>query len=302
MKKLLTILIMVLLLCACSGGGNGGNGGKQEDLSKANKVGYMEFVPEETYTNVNSFTEQKADGSLIEKDVVYTRENGIVVGYAVSADTVLSEIVDVSQFDTIEVNGETYYTYVSGNQLVAMAQKDRELYAVELDLSDTAENHEENELENLVATVKFTDKANYTLNSMDMYDIQYTIDSSLPLASIAISVDQDQEGNITEKSITWKYGQDTNNLDFRIVLRVYKNTTLEDVLDASSTYLDETINGIDYKVYDTTEDHPFNYYTQHGDDVYQIRNNGVAASWWGVDRSEESWVALSNFLNTISFK
>lgn len=301
MKKLLTILIMVLLLCACSGGGNNG-GGKQEDLAKANKVGYMEFVPEETYSNLNSYTEHKADGTLIEKDIIYTRENGIVVGYAVTPDTVLSELGDLSQFDTIEVNGETYYTYTSGNQLVAMYQKDRELYAVELDLSNTAENHEENELENLVATVKFTDKADYTLNSMDMFDINYTVDSSLPIASIAINIDQDADGNVTEKAITWKYGQDSDNLDFRFVVRVYRNQTLEDVLDADSTYLDETINGIDYKVFDTTEDHPYNYYTQHGNDVYQIRNNGVSSGWLGVDRSEESWTALSNFLNSISFK
>ena len=42
MKKLLTILVMVLLLCACSGG----NGGKQENVTKVNKVGVMVFVPE----------------------------------------------------------------------------------------------------------------------------------------------------------------------------------------------------------------------------------------------------------------
>ena len=301
MKKLLTILIMVLLLCACSGGGNNG-GGKQDDFTKANKVGYMEFVPEETYSNLNSFTEYKADGTLIEKDIVYTRENGIVVGYAVTPNVVLAELGDLSQFDSFEVNGDKYYTYVSGNNSVGMVQKDRELYAVQLNYSNTAENHEENELENLAATVKFTDKADYTLNSMDMFDINYTVDSSLALASIAINVDQDSAGNVTEKSVTWRYGQDTDNLDFNFVVRVYRNKTLEDVLDADSTYLDETINGVDYKVFSTTEDHPYNYYTQHGNDVYQIRNNGVNSGWFGVERSEESWTAFSNFLNTISFK
>ena len=102
--------------------------------------------------------------------------------------------------------------------------------------------------------------------------------------------------------LVFTIGKDGDNLDFRFYVCLLKNTTLENELDSEKEYEEKTVGDITYKVLKPDEGKAaFAYYTQHGDDVYEIRNRGVSNGWFGVSRSEESEAAFEKFLNSVHF-
>ena len=138
-------------------------------------------------------------------------------------------------------------------------------------------------------------------NDTDLYDISYKLDEALKVYSYSTNLTETPDGETVEKSVTWKFGEDSDNIDFRFQIAVCKNSTVKEQLKEDKEYEEKTIGTIAYTVRVPDEGKKaFEYITQHGKDVYIIRNNGK--SGWFTTRSEESEEAFEKFLNTISFK
>ena len=152
-------------------------------------------------------------------------------------------------------------------------------------------------------------KTNYDKHNLDrarnqlklVQDIEYKFDESWNNTEYTIRNTENVEGEIIEKQVMWYFGKDKDNTDFRFMIRIHKNQKLEDVLKEDSEYIDKEVAGIQYKALKTDEASEYVYYTEHNDDVYEIRNAGTISLWW-TNRSDESRTAFDTFLNSISFK
>ena len=314
MKKLVLFLIILLCLVGCgSAGGNnsGGNsgGGQQNNQPKGNDLSdvtkdtslmKLKFEIPENYTEVERFSEVMAsDGSAIEKDLSYAFEDGSAIGYAYTYGTVLADLTDTSSWEQVEIDGKPFLYYASGNDYMLFYQDDKVLYGI--DYKSEAEDAKDKLLE-YAKSVKLTDSKDLYLDDTSIEGVSYDVDKNLNLVSTAVTLskDNDATGNYSMKSVTLKFGESDDKLDFRFVVRVYKDTTLDEVLSENKDYGDAEINGISYKTLND-EDKIYVYLTQQGSNVYEFRNNGSNNSGWFVSRSEESYENFNNLMNSIKF-
>ena len=302
MKKLLKTIIIISIaftIAACSGGGSssGGSGSGAKKVADDLDVMAMHISAPAEYETVERYTEYRPDGSIIEKDILFNLSDTEGYTYAFAGDSVLADMTDVSKLEQFEENGKTVYRYDSGDNMMAFIQVDKDLYAVDY----TTSEKNEDKLRELVKGVSFTNKTTTIVDDTSLNDIQYKIDDR-NLAETGVRREEDPKGNLIAKTVTWYFGEDENNVDFRFMIRVYANSKLEDVLSESKTYEQKEINGITYSSLVNDDGNPsYEYSVQHGDDVYMIRNNGSSNGWF-TNRSEESYTAFETFMNNISFK
>lgn len=313
MKKLLALLlalVMVAALAACSSGqpaSDGGEGAEQVTEAPVSKtiaddtsVMKMSFSAPASYENVERFFEYLADGTMYEKNIHYTLADGSEITYAyANEEQDMVAAAESQEHETAEYAGKTFLIFNYDSAYQSFAQEGSEVFGVQY---APAEGDGKETFDQLMGGISFTDNTETVKDDLDLGDISFTIDNALPLFGYSTSVTETPAGDLLKKSVTWKFGEDRNNIDFRFLIRVFKNSTVEEQKKADKEYEEQEINGVTYTVLvDSGEDAPYEYMTQHGDDVYMIRNNGSNNGLW-TTRSEESDAAFEAFLNTISFK
>ena len=300
MKKLLKLLllaVMVMMITACSGGGSASSGGKKK-VADDQDVLALHFTTPGTFESVERYCEVTTEGKLVEKDIVFNFADGESVGFAVMPGEKLAEMTNVDNLEQYEINGFKVYRFDSGNDMMAFIQNGEDLYAVDRYLNTVDDG---TILKEVLGGVSFTKSTTTTLDEAGFDELNYQLDDDHSVYKTATRISEDAEGNQTEKMVFWYYGSDENT-DFRFMINAYRNSTFEDILSKEDTYEEKEINGIAYKVLVNTNGDPsYEYYTQHGNDVYMIRNSGTSNGWF-VDRSEESYTCFEKFLNTVSFK
>ncbi len=317
MKKAIALvlaLLMLLGLAAC-GGKKDDDSGKSKDTNKnksnaeeitdapappENAVGALRFDVPENIKSVEHITEQTKDGEVTQFTVTYTFTNSFSVGYAYAKDMDLGDTGSVENLETAEVNGRSYYLVPDGNEYYAYTQAGKDAYAV-MCIADSAEASK-SMLDETMKTLRYENEEILTPAELDLFDITYTVDDTIPLAGYNINVQTDADGNVKEKSVLWKYGDNLSDPDFRIRITVYKNDTLDNVKDKDAEYEDRTVGDIAYTMLHVDENTvPYDYLVQHGSDVYEIRNAGRYTGW-GTTRSTESEEAFTAFVESVRFK
>lgn len=303
MKKTISLLIaclMLLSLAACGGGA-----GKTEQpepeapmtIADDTSIYELRITPPESYESVERYTDKSGDGTIVEKDINYVLADGSKISYGCMKDLTFAELTDISKLESKEINGLTYYLLDKSGEYCAFAQKESDVYAVQY---TPAEGGDGALLDELLAGLSFAESEEPIVDDVDLFDITFTVDDTLPIAGTSVNVSATPAGDITRKSVMWKYGEDANDLDFRFTVIVCRNSTLENVLDAEKEFETKTVGELEYTVLKTDDDAPYDYFIQHGDDVYEIRNSGKYTGW-SVSRSEESAAAFEAFINSVSF-
>ena len=289
------MVLLALTMAACSGSGNGGS--KSDKIINDNGLMRMHITAPEGYESVERNTLEDLNANVTEQDLNYSVEDGKAVDFTYLKDTVLGELVDLSQLETLEVNGNSYYYYPYGSDHMAFIQIDNDLGGVDC-ITDAEDGKDQ--LVKILEGITITSSMDTAVNDHDLYDIKYEIDNSLPLFQYGLTASEDAQGKLTKKSVAWYFG-DADETLYRMLIRVYPDTELESLLSESYEYDEKEINGITFTEQLSDSEAPFNYYVKHGSDVYQIRNLGVSNGWF-TSRSDESVKVLVDLLNSISFE
>ena len=318
MKKLIAftvVFLMLLSLAACGAGGNGDNGPqKAKTVADDRSICEMRITAPEGFTSMERYTDVKGDGSLIEKDLVFTLADGSEYSFGVMRGQILSELTDVSGLATKEVNGVSYYVIERSSASYAFAQRENDLYAVQYTPAEEPESTEETDstdeteaaaqsagLDDMLAAITYTDFEEPEVDDSELFDLSVSLEG-LNTNGYSVNVTATPDGEITEKSVSWKFGEDAERPDYRIYTRIFRGKTVEDVLKENKEYEKKTVGELEYTVLvDTGEDMPYEYYVQHGEDVYEIRNNGDTSGLF-VKRTEESFEAFEKILNSVTFR
>ena len=314
MKKLLALLLaltVVAALAACSSGSTGesdGSGNTVEEVTKApgpqtiadeTSVMKMSFSAPETFESAERFINMLADGTIKEKNVTFNISDDESVTYAYATEGQdMMEAAESQEHETAEYAGKTFMIFNYDGAYQSFTQDGEEVFGVQY----TAPEGGREKLDEALSGISFTDNTDTATDDTEIEGVSYTIDNTLPLAAYSTNVIETAAGELTKKTVTWKFGSDYDDLDFRFVVRVYKNTTIEALHKADKEYEDKEVNCVTYSVLvDSNSDAPYEYMTQQGSDVYELRNSGKS-SGWGTTRTEESFAAFETFLNTVSFQ
>ena len=321
MKKIVSLLLAGLMLFAlASCFGSGDKSGAQDSpsdstetvateapapqkISEDTTAVNMSFTPPEGYDTVNRHFEYAADGSVVDKSFSYTfaDKSEVIIGYA-KGKQITDEIPQryLDDAEIIEYSGKSFYIVTQGSTIMGVCQDDVVVYGIGWSFTDEIDR---DAFDQLMHGISFIDDIEVGENGDDLYDIRYTLDSSLNVVSVTNSLTETPDGEAVDKSITWYFGEDKDNLDFRLMIKVFRNSTVEKELPEDYRTGEIELGGITYTaIYDSdTAEKPFAYYTQYGSDVYQIRNMGVSGIW-SVTRSDESYEALEKLMSTVSFE
>lgn len=319
MKKILAFLLaamMVCMLAACSGSGENAGGASlnstEPEATEApapakvaddNECITLKFTPPEGYDEVTRNFEYDADGEIADKSFNYTYADGAEVTIGYTRGRQITDAVPQSYLDDaekVEYSGKSFSVITQGKTIMAVCQDGDIIYGLGWSFVDELDRDAFDQFAN---GISFIDDIDTTGNGDDLGDIRYTLDSSLNTVTVINSLTETPDGKTVDKSISWYYGADSDNLDFRLKVQLFKDTTVEEQLPEDYTNTTVELGGVSYTaVYqDETIDTPFAYYTQHGSDVYQIRNMGVS-SLWSTKRSDESYEALEKLMKTVSFE
>ena len=313
MKKILCLLlagVMVFAISSCSGSGENSGGSepaatealKPQKIAEDTTAVNMSFTPPEGYDTVSRHLEYAADGSVIDKSFSYkfSDKSEVMIGYS-KGKKITDEIPQryLDKAENVKYGGKSFLIVTQNKTLMGVCQDGDVIYGIGWSFADAVDR---NKFNKIMEGIGFTDNTAATENDDDLYAIRYTLDSSLNVVSVSNKLTETSNGEAVDKSLTWRYGKDKDNIDFRLMIQVFKNTTVEKELPKDYKTGEVEMGGIKYTaVYDTgTAEKPFAYYTQHGSDVYQIRNMGKSGGW-SVTRSDESYKALENLMKTVSF-
>ena len=206
MKKLFLILISILMVLSLSACGESNNNGGSTNVKKTiiedTTLNKLTFTVPESTKEVTRFVVQKTDGTIVEKDISYKLESEDLISIGYMPNQVLSELMDLSNFDSYEANTQTVYLYGSDTDKYAFIQIDKDLYAVE-----AQGNNAETLVKNTVDTLGFDGNGELILNDSDLYDITYELPEADKNISNSISVTEDSEGNVVSKYIVFVFGE-----------------------------------------------------------------------------------------------
>lgn len=320
MKKTIAVLLAVLLLvtlAACSGTGSKPGNGPGDTTAQApteqtpaepqkiaddtTALGLV-FTPPEGYADVNRHFEYAADGSLVDKSLSYrfADKSEVMIG-ATKGKQITDEIPQsyLDKAEVVEYGGKSFYVVTQGNNVMAVCQDNDVAYGLGWSFADALDR---GKFDALMDGISFTDNTDTVENGDDLFDITYTPDSSLNAVTVMNNLTETPDGETVDKAITRYYGADKDNIDFRLLVKVTKNTTVEEVIPKFDTAKELERDGVTYTaVYNTNDgERPYAYFTQRGNDVYEIRNMGTGSSW-SVTRSDASYEALEKLMSTVSF-
>ena len=290
MKKLLAFLLaglMVFTLAACSGSSDDSDAkdssGSAEPaateapgpktIAEDTTAISLSFTPPESYDTVKRHLEYAADGSVIDKSFTYTfaDKSEIIIGYT-KGKKVTDEIPQsyLDKAEVIEYAGKSFSVITQGSTIMSVCQDNDVVYGIGWSFADEVDR---GKFDSLMNGISITDNTETVGNGDD------------------------------DKSITWYCGKDKDNIDYRLLIKVFKNSTVEEKLPSYDTTGELERGGVTYTaVYENeSKEKPYAYYTRHGEDVYEIRNMGVS-SGWSTTRSDESYEALEKLMSTVSFE
>lgn len=302
-KQKIAFVLAMLMVVAMAGCGKGKDKEKEtkQIIADDKSVMNMTFTPPAAYESVLRTIEKTTAGDVIQKELDYTLadESEIDYAYLYMEGVDLAERLKSDETETKEIEGRTFYIRQSGDNYEAYAQKDAHIYGISY--TPPAEGTRD-PFDTVMDAIHFSEKMETVTDDAAFEGLSYTVDEELPLYSTTTTVTEKQDGTLLKKLVQWNYGKDGDNLDFRFYVCLLKNTTLENELDSEKEYEEKNVGDITYKVLKPDEGKAaYAYYTQHGDDVYEIRNRGVSNGWFGVSRSEESEAAFEKFLNSVHF-
>ena len=312
MKKIIAIMTAVVLLCgvltAC---GEGGSDKVADDLS----VMGMSFTRPEGFTSAERTLDINADGTINEKNIVFSLEDGSKVTFAVSAslgldigDTI-KESFSEDDYETREVQGLTFYIVNYGANTYALAQRGDDIYGVRYTSAGTGSDGDyagySEAFENAMNVIRFSNNTETAMNPEGMIDVSYTLSEELNIVRTYDTYEQSPEGEVISKSYTWSFGADDENIDMKFLVRVIRNTKLEDelaglTLNDGETMPKKELNGLTYTAR-VDDDGAYQYYIRHGEDVYIFKNLAVGSGWYS-SRSAESYAAFDTFMQSVRFK
>ena len=305
MKKLLCVLLTFALLAFSFAACGKQPGDTPEDAAPVSRkvaddidVMALHFTAPEGYETVQAFISERVDGKLLEKDITFSFADERELSFGFSPELQLSELLELDDLETREVGGETFYIRESDGAYQAFAQKGADLYALQYDKAESREAFDA-----VLDGVSFTDAVETKTYDRDLFGATCTIDETLPLFGYTTNIEETPAGDLLKKGVVWQFGTDAQELDYRLMIRVYKNSTVEEAIDDPEKETQEQeIGGIVYTVVkpSSEDEKPYAYYTQQGDDVYLVRNNGASSGWF-TSRSEESFAAFETFLNSVRF-
>ncbi|MBR0415021.1 MAG: hypothetical protein IJI67_08125 [Clostridia bacterium] len=313
MKRILVLLLAVILVISCTA-----CGGKKESKQEPEKQTVTEapkpvtavedtdamnlhFTAPEGYDTVERYIGITSAGKVTEKSFNYSfaDNSSVMIGYTVGKE--LTDSVPQSKLDKATAAtyaGKAFQVVEEGKNFVALCQEDDVIYGIGYAFGDKADKAK---FESLMAGISFTDATTTAENDDDMFGIEYDAKGAGNICSTTSSVTQKADGTVVEKMVGWHYGADEKNLDYRFLIRVYKDTTVEEKLNKYAEYEEKEVGGIKYTVKKADDNQkPYEYYTQHGSDVYKIYNNGVSENG-SIKRSEQCQSAFENFVNSIHF-
>ena len=315
MKKVLAVLLCALLiisLSACGSKKNDETTGEQETVSEASKfidatedtdAMNLHFAPPSGYDSVERVTGKDVNGNLTEKSFQYTfaDKSSIMVGYTVGkdpTDTIPQKSLESAKAATYA--GKQFKVIEQGSAFVALCEEDKVIYGIGYSFAKKADDNKA-KFEDFMSKISFTDATETQEDDNDLFGITYDAKAAGNMISEQVTVTKKADGTLTQKAVSWHFGKDEKNLDYRFLIRMYKDTTVDAQKTSGKEYEEKVINGITYTVrkMDSGET-SCEYFTQHGKDVYKIYNNGVSDGW-GVKRSEQSQTAFETFVNSIRF-
>ena len=310
MKKVLAIVLSVLLILSLTACGGAKKGEKKVKVTEAPKpvsaaedrdAMKLHFTPPTGYDTVERMIGKSGTGATTEKSFTYNfaDSSSAMLGYTVGkelTDSVPQKMLDEAK--TVTYAGKEFKVIEQNKTLAAFYQEGTVIYAAGYNFADKVDNEK---FESLMKGISFTNATTTEENDDDLFGIRYDAKVAGNICGSSITLTEKPDGTLVNKSIIWHYGTDDNEPDYRFLIRVYKNSTVDEQLSEDKEYEEQVINGVTYKVRKADEGKkPFEYFTQHGNDVYKVYNNGKSGVW-SVTRSEQSEAAFAKFLNTISF-
>ena len=265
-------------------------------LGDDNNVMGLRFPVPETYEYAERTIDRLVSGEVVEKTVSYAFADSSKVQTAFGAAHQLSELTNLEGKETMEAVGQTFYSLGYGRNPQVFAQVGEDIYAVNYELASEDDMHLFDEW---MQALTFDGERESEQNDENLFAVRYSFDPSWDLLSLSSTDRQSFEGETLKRKISWSFGEDADNLAFRFMICVYKNTTLEEKLDAEKEWITKEINGVCYSVR-ADHEQPYSYYTQQGEDVYLIQNSDIGDGWI-AKRTDESWPAFDWFLDHISF-
>ena len=274
---------------------------KEPNLLTDDHVLNMYYAPPSGIDKVTMNLYQDIDGNDLYKGMSYELEDGSEINYYnyATGEGIKELGIDVAGLETVSIDGRSFYTYKSGDNIYEICEENGHLYVI---YYNPANEGERGVLDDAIASIRFED-ANGGL-SLTPYipDLSYTLDPSLPFCGYAMSLEEDSSGNVVKKILGFVYGKSFSEMSYSTAVTMYKNKKVDEVVyDLSTDYEIVTIGDYSFDANkDSDELGTYEYYTQHGDDVYMFKDGGVASSWL-YERSDESRAAFEAFLSTIVF-
>ena len=315
MKKVLAVLLCALLIFSLSACGSKKDDAKSSekttvseepkfiDVTEDTDAMNLHFTPPVGYDSVERVSGKDVKGNITEKSFNYTfaDNSSVMVGYTVGKDATDSiPQKSLEKATAATYAGKPFKVIEEGSAFVALCEEGDVIYGIGYSFAKKADGNKA-KFEDFMSKISFTNATETQTDDDNLFGITYDAKAAGNMTSEQITVTKKADGTLTQKAVSWHYGKDEKNLDYRFLIRVYKDTTVDAQKTSGNEYEEKVINGITYAVRKMSNgEKPCEYFTQHGKDVYKIYNHGVAGGW-GVDRSEQSQTAFEAFVNSVKF-
>ncbi|MBR6406963.1 MAG: hypothetical protein IKS19_00010 [Clostridia bacterium] len=341
MKKIFALLLLIIMafaLVSCAGSGQddgtaANNGGSSQTetarpaqssepeaaseapaASGSERIIGMSFTPPEEYEKANITVFESTDGKTSNKDITYDFENGCKLTYAFESGLTVDDLLeqtgsDKSKYQSEQFGGETFLikNKPGTNSAMALTERDGGVYLIQYNLygikGGDLENAPREPFDVALQSVAFADPSDEPTVDAEIYDLKYSTEGLAPVVAWKIGVTETKDGDPVYKYIRWDFGTDIEKPEYRFIVRAYRNTTIEEQYSDSKYNEEKEINGITYSVVPTYDENkaPYEYYIQHGSDVYYIKNIEMKDEDGKSVRSEESEKAFEKLLESFSF-
>ena len=313
MKKLLILLLLcafILGLAACGGGSGtpdtGAAGAPETEeavLPEEDSLGVpgVKYEVPEGYVSVEKMADRKADGALFEFNARYLYDENTMISVALAENQNLDEVADKNAMESAEHNGSTYYIQSEGGIIYGVTQVDSDVYGVQYQYgTDITDEAARATFDAVLGSMEYGDYEYTTENDETSTEFDFTL-PTLTLESLS-SVNRlsAADGKMERKSVTWRFGDDPDDLAYRFLIRVIYGGKVEDETSSSGTYETAEIGGKTYTVRLDSEGDKYEYYLQDGENVYVFKNLGSGG--WFSTRSEESDLAFDALINSVVYK
>ena len=261
----------------------------------------MSFTIPQDYSKVTLKLVLDKDGKQLDKQLEYTAEDETKLSFSVIFNQSLSDLgIDTSDLTSVEHEGHTFYIYDEGSNYVAFAEEDSTLYVILYDPL-LASDSSVDKLKEYLNTVTFSEDNPDIEYNYELPDILYDASAKKPPCGYGLQLKEDKQGEVLEKQVSLLYGNDPENYDSSLIIRMIKGTTIEKQVSDLTEYEIKTVGDNDFNAKILKDEYTMNaYYTQYGDDVYLIKDGGES-SGWGAEPTEESVAIFNEVIKTFKF-